>query len=434
MCKEPGAVAFEKEKINIGITSIGSGIGQSVVDSCRLSNIPMKVIGHGLNPFAFGSFDCDEQKYVPSIYSGDYIEKLLHACATDSIRILIPGLDDELMLLAENIDKFNNAGVRIPISGRKMLELCRDKELMSRALNREAEYFVKSYSKDALIQAARRSEIQYQLIAKPISGFSSKGLLIIKGPDDLGLITCRHVIQEIAVPRSTDPCYREFMDGLEKNIVSQVGEISLQIVIGKNGRELGRYASYNRLRQGIPIEIIPADVPDAWASVDRLLPIFHEYGLYGPLNIQGRITHKGPRFFEMNARFTGITGLRAMTGFNEVEAIVADVVDFLDPGFKLQQDLRKIGLRQVKSRVVDVEENTDLANAVHATGVYPWVTRGRTVMVTGANSYLGRTVLATLLATPGIQKVIALVRNSARFDGVNGLLCLPELRFWIFPH
>ena len=48
------------KKYKIAISSIGSGIGQSIINAIRLSNLPFRTIGFGNNPFAFGSYDCDD--------------------------------------------------------------------------------------------------------------------------------------------------------------------------------------------------------------------------------------------------------------------------------------------------------------------------------------------------------------------------------------
>ena len=58
-----------ENKIIVGILSIGSGIAQSIINLCHLSNLPLYTIGYGNNPFAFGAYDCDEQYHSPSIYS-----------------------------------------------------------------------------------------------------------------------------------------------------------------------------------------------------------------------------------------------------------------------------------------------------------------------------------------------------------------------------
>lgn len=42
------------QKIIVEILSVGSGIGQSVIESLRLSNFNFHTIGLGNNPLAFG--------------------------------------------------------------------------------------------------------------------------------------------------------------------------------------------------------------------------------------------------------------------------------------------------------------------------------------------------------------------------------------------
>lgn len=56
---------------HIGISCIGSGVGQSVINSFRLSRLPIKTTGFGTNPFAYGAYDCDAYDYTLRFYSGD---------------------------------------------------------------------------------------------------------------------------------------------------------------------------------------------------------------------------------------------------------------------------------------------------------------------------------------------------------------------------
>ena len=58
---------MNNKKYKIAISSIGSGVGQSIIDSIRLSNLPITTIGFGNNPFAFGAYDCNEFDYTPLI-------------------------------------------------------------------------------------------------------------------------------------------------------------------------------------------------------------------------------------------------------------------------------------------------------------------------------------------------------------------------------
>lgn len=160
------------DRLNIGISCIGSGVGQSVVTSCKLSNLPLHTIGLGNNPYAFGAYECDENVLLPSIYEKDYIDKLIRTCHQMNIQMLIPGRDDEVLFFAQNEERFLSQGIQTINSKPDLVTLCRDKQLMTEYFGGISHHFVKTYSKEELI---RFDQISFPLIAKPKDGFASKG-------------------------------------------------------------------------------------------------------------------------------------------------------------------------------------------------------------------------------------------------------------------
>jgi carbamoylphosphate synthase large subunit len=305
-----------KKKIRIAIGAIGSGVGESIIDSCRLSGLPLHTIGFGTNPYAYGAYDCDERVFTSSIYDLGYSEEILHLCIQNGIDIYIPGLDDEALLLSSKIEDFENQGIGIIVFSRPLLEIARDKKKMCWELSRISGNFVKSYTQEELREGADLGTIHFPLIAKPRSSFASRGIFIIRSQQDLSWVTDNHIVQELAIPCSTDPNRDLYLREITAGRNLQISEISVQIVVDRRQELLGKTATCNKLNNGVPIEITPYDNSEVWQVIDKLLPTFLELGLRGPLNIQGRLTDNGFRIFEMNARFTGITGLRAIMGFN----------------------------------------------------------------------------------------------------------------------
>ena len=95
-----------KDKTNkIGISCIGSGVGQAVINSLRLSRLPFKTVGFGTNPFAFGAYDCDDFDYTKNIYEEGFIENLIEKCIEHKIDLVIPGLDDEALFYSQHLSK-----------------------------------------------------------------------------------------------------------------------------------------------------------------------------------------------------------------------------------------------------------------------------------------------------------------------------------------
>ncbi|MDX1699728.1 MAG: NAD-dependent epimerase/dehydratase family protein, partial [Melioribacteraceae bacterium] len=402
------------KRIRVGITSIGSGVGQSIIDSCNLSKLPIYTIGLGANPMAYGQYDCNIYDILPSIYSKDYIDCLLALCIKHKIDVLIPGLDDELLKIARNVDKFLNVGVTPIVGSIQMIELCRDKVEMSRVLSQFTSSFVNSYDKQSLMDEYKIKNIRFPLIAKPRDGYASRGLIIINSEDDFPLIDDNHVIQELAVPHSKDMNYIDYMNNLEKGVISQVSEVSVQFVIGIDGRIIGKCATFNKLNNGVPIEVIPFEDSIMWEDLEKIIPYLLEIGLKGPINIQGRMTDNGPKWFEMNARFTGITGLRAMMGFNEVEALIKDFLNLSPKSKILKINNKRLGIRQVTNRVIEFGRNIKLDDLAKNSGYYHWDTMGKTIMVTGSTGFLGYYLVKKLTERVDVETVICFARNRER--------------------
>jgi nucleoside-diphosphate-sugar epimerase len=401
------------KQYTIGISCIGSGVGESVINSCRLSNLPLKTIGLGTNPFAYGAYACDAMDYTPTIYAGDFVDELIKKCIEHKIDFLIPGRDDEAHIYSQNKTKFDKWGIEILAASEDMIALCRDKERMSLELNPIADVFVKCFQKETVLDAIAKGEVSFPLIAKPRSGFASKGVEIIQSEADFHLITENHILQELAVPVEGDPNYDFFISEISKNRNPQVAEISIQLVIGKDGELLGKMATYNKLSNGIPIEILPYEDPLIWETVDRLLPEFLNRGLVGPLNIQGRMTKRGLKVFEMNPRFTGITGLRALMGFNEVEACIKSWLN-IHSNVYLKINNNRFGIRQTSDKILSFDRN-DLAKSL-AQQVNPRIfSLTKTVLVTGASGYLGRSLVEELHSNQDVR-VIAMGRNAEKLE------------------
>jgi carbamoylphosphate synthase large subunit len=130
-------------KKRIAISCIGSGVGQSVINSLKNSNLSFFTLGLGTNPYAFGAFECDAYDFTPSIYEKGFLDRLIEKCLEYKIDMVIPGHDDEALLYAQNIDILEKAGIKTIVSDVKLIELCRDKEKMSEVLNPNSRYFCK---------------------------------------------------------------------------------------------------------------------------------------------------------------------------------------------------------------------------------------------------------------------------------------------------
>ncbi|MGM0635461.1 MAG: NAD-dependent epimerase/dehydratase family protein [Bacteroidota bacterium] len=385
-----------KNSYRIAISCIGSGVGQSVINSLKNANLSFFTLGLGTNPYAFGAYECDAYDYTKSIYEEGFIDELIEKCKAYKIDLVVPGLDDEALLYAQNLDKFKAAGIKTIVSDAALIELCRDKEKMSEVLNPIVDIFVKSYKKETLKEDIKNGKVDFPFIAKPRGGFASRGIEIIRDENDLQNIKDYHIVQELAVPLKTDPYFEYFQKQIQKNSNPQVAEISIQLVYGENQNLIGKMASYNKLHNGIPIEILPYDHPEMWKVIDQLSIELLKLGLRGPINIQGRMTEKGLKLFEMNPRFTGITGLRSLMGFNEVEACVKEFLEIDKGQNQIRFNELKFGMRQTADKAVLIENNNKISEQFSQLHPNQKKAIKPVLLVTGASGFLGKELIKSL--------------------------------------
>ncbi len=387
-----------KENYNIGIGIIGGGVGQSVINSLKHSRLPLTTIGFGNNPFAYGGYDCDQMQNIGSIYSLGYIDDLIEKYHELELDLYIPGLDDETLILAQNHKKLLDNSINAMYPDEPIISLSRDKERMSIELNKIVDVFVKSYDKSTIYEDVASGKVKLPFIAKPRGGFASKGIEIINTSADLKNINEGHIIQELAIPHDKDPSRSFYLEQIKKNRNPQISEVSIQIVLDRKGKLMGKMASFNKLRDGIPIEILPYDDEHVWEIVEKLMPEFLKFGLRGPMNIQGRITNNGLKVFELNPRFTGITGLRALMGFNEVEACVKEWLDIDKGKNELKINSSKFGTRQTANKAIPISYNNQITSLSYQLGQSPKRDK-EIIFITGARGFLGSNLIRALNTT-----------------------------------
>lgn len=333
------------EKVRVLVTCIGGGIGQSVIDSLRIRKDKYFLIGSDGNPFNFAVPDCDLLINLPNIFDNGYVDGLLDIVLEHGVDIIIPGHDAELPLLADSADRFESVGCKVVVSDPKLVSLSRDKLLWSEVFRKYTGKVVASSSVADIRRGEQNTAVCFPAIAKPRGGSASSGLQIVSNSGDLSDVPEDYVVQSFLFPEKSDPDYEIVKQAVDKGSVIQISEISVQLVYSSNGELMGRMATRNRLKGGVPIVIEPIDEPQVWDAVDEVRAVIEQYKPRGPINLQGRLTDKGLVFFELNPRFTGITGNRSQFGFNEVSLTIDNFVHGASRPLFLNYD--RVGVRQV---------------------------------------------------------------------------------------
>lgn len=165
--------------MNILITSVGRRV--SLV---RAFQKELKAIFSGANVYVTDfnpklSAAChvaDHYFEVPKIDDESYIEVLIDLCKSNDIRLIIPTIDTELLLLAKHKERFNRLDIEVIISSVDFVQKCRNKREVHHFFESLGISIAKEYTKD---------NYSLPLFIKPIDGSRSVDTYLIRKESDL---------------------------------------------------------------------------------------------------------------------------------------------------------------------------------------------------------------------------------------------------------
>lgn len=117
--------------IKILFTSVGRRVElvQAFRRAAAEESIELELIGADASDTAPALYFCDKKQEICRINDPDYIPRLLNICREGSIDCLIPTIDTDLLVLAENKRAFERMGTKILISSADKVRICRNKML-----------------------------------------------------------------------------------------------------------------------------------------------------------------------------------------------------------------------------------------------------------------------------------------------------------------
>ncbi len=92
-------------------------------------NIHLKIYGADMLETAPALIYCDAVQKVCSMKDENYILELLKICEKEQIDMLIPTIDADLLVLSQNVEKFERIGTKVLVSKTDKIAVCRNKNL-----------------------------------------------------------------------------------------------------------------------------------------------------------------------------------------------------------------------------------------------------------------------------------------------------------------
>lgn len=314
-------------KMNVAVTGVGGGIGQSIIKS--LQNTEYKLIGIDGDPLGAGLY-ATEKSYL-GLYANDpkFVNKIIDICRKEDCHVVIPGLDVELIPFAENIDIFKSNEITPIVSSPNVIKIADDKLETSKFLEANGFPYIETYTLKEY-----NYELGFPIILKPKRGGArSIGTFLIKDQKELDNQVKSLNIKNYIVQKYIEG--EEYTCGTVTLSDKCVGVILMKREL-RSGDTYKAFVIKNRNLSNFLEEVI-----------DKLKP-------FGACNIQLRIKDKIPYIFEINARCSGTTASRSLAGFNEPKM----VCDYLYKGVKNPQyEIREIAiLRYWKELIVTYEQ------------------------------------------------------------------------------
>ena len=252
-------------------------------------------------------------------------------CKKEKVDLLFPGLDAELMPLSLNVEAFKKIGTTVIVSSPEVVTISDDKQqtydkLIKAGIN---------VPFTASVIGFHPVENDFPLILKQkVGGARSKNVYVTKNNSEWNT-TLEHIGENLS-----DFIVMEYIEGDEYTC----GTINLDglckgvIIMRRILRDGDTHKCFSEKN-----DIIEKEVR---LVVDTIKP-------FGACNVQLRMKEGKPYVFEINARCSGTTAARTLSGFNEPKMIADYLLKGIEPSYEIKEQTI---LRYWKELVVENDE------------------------------------------------------------------------------
>jgi carbamoyl-phosphate synthase large subunit len=178
------------DNLSILFTCIGRRV--SLLNSFRRAGRQLKIdlslLGTDATELSSALQLCDKGFPVRPITHANYIKQLLSIVRTNNVKLLIPTVDLDLKLLAQNKPKFTAAGCCVLVSTPDVVDICQDKRKTFRFLLKNGFDTPLTMSPRA---ALSKKKLNWPCFLKPWDGYASRGNAIVNNREELSLFAKR---------------------------------------------------------------------------------------------------------------------------------------------------------------------------------------------------------------------------------------------------
>ncbi|MBZ4646708.1 MAG: hypothetical protein JG777_2197 [Clostridia bacterium] len=284
--------------INILFTSAGRRIEliQEFIKAKESKGISGKIVCADMSELVPALYFADKAYTIPAISDAKYMETLQDICKKEKISLIIPTIDTELEILADNVDKFHSIGTDVLISSIDTVRITQNKMETFKFFKSIGIKTPNSYG------TGMQYTGNFPCFIKPISGSSSINTFKVKNEKELEFFKYYigdYIIQDLIIGE-------EYTIDIFCNFEGEPIYITPRIRIATRSGEVNKTKIHND-----PI------------LIEQVMQIIKALKPKGPLTVQAiRNENDGEYYFiEINARFGGGSPLSMMAGANSAEAL-----------------------------------------------------------------------------------------------------------------
>jgi carbamoyl-phosphate synthase large subunit len=178
------------DNLSILFTCVGRRV--SLLNSFRRAGRQLKIdlslLGTDATELSSALQLCDKGFPVRPITHANYIKQLLSIVRTNNVKLLIPTVDLDLKLLAQNKPKFTAAGCCVLVSTPDVVDICQDKRKTFRFLLKNGFDTPLTMSPRA---ALSKKKLNWPCFLKPWDGYASRGNAIVNNREELSFFAKR---------------------------------------------------------------------------------------------------------------------------------------------------------------------------------------------------------------------------------------------------
>ena len=280
----------------------GAGSLPSAPVIVGLRELGCTVIAADADPLSVGFYDADAAAVIPRADAPEFVDALLDLCARERIDTILPAVNEEIVILTRERERFAAAGVSIVAPESAVVEVCLDKLATVEALRAIGVEAPETRVIGPDLEAA--DSFRYPAIAKPRAGRGSRGVAEIADAAEL----------RARIPEWREPMVlQERLDG---------DEYTIDLLADAEG-QLCQASVRRRLKVNAGISVA-GEIVSPEPFIDALEVLTRELRLVGPSCVQGKLDAAGrPCFYDINPRLGGGVALSLRAGTPILAGILA---------------------------------------------------------------------------------------------------------------